>query len=104
MCRRNTHSTALRVRQGVYLAPPHHSLFPKLTRFHSEGCGHYEDAIVYKNMSSDVSAYEYCDAWPGDKTFSVARCQKCLFVDDNKYMANCKLAQRQTTGSFRRRD
>lgn len=56
----------------------------------SEGCGHYSDAITYKNLSTDIAAYEYCNAWPGDRTYSVGICQECLNVDGNPFMANCK--------------
>lgn len=55
----------------------------------SQGCGHYEEAAKYNNLSTDVAAYEYCNAWPGDRTFRVDQCQDCLQLEGNSYMANC---------------
>lgn len=58
----------------------------------SEGCGHYADAITYKNLSTDIAAYEYCNAWPGDTTYKVGICQECLDADGNPFMANYIIA------------
>lgn len=58
----------------------------------SEGCGHYEDPIKYKNLSLDTTAYEYCDAWPGDETFRIDRCQECLHLEGDEFMANYMIA------------
>ncbi|EEU44700.1 uncharacterized protein NECHADRAFT_63536 [Fusarium vanettenii 77-13-4] len=54
----------------------------------SKACGPFHDAIVYKNLSSKVDKYEYCDIWPVDDTLDFNGCTECLQAGDNHFLAN----------------
>ncbi|KAJ4249483.1 hypothetical protein NW762_012340 [Fusarium torreyae] len=54
----------------------------------SKACGPFRQAVEYKNLSSNVDSYEYCDDWPVDDTLDFDGCTECLRAGDNYFLAN----------------
>ncbi|CCT65679.1 uncharacterized protein FFUJ_02644 [Fusarium fujikuroi IMI 58289] len=54
----------------------------------SKACGPFRNAIVYRNLSSDVEGYDYCDNWPIHDTADFVGCTECLQAGDNHFLAN----------------
>lgn len=54
----------------------------------SKACGPFRQAVEYKNLSSKVESYEYCDQWPVHDTPDFEGCTECLRAGDNHYLAN----------------
>ncbi|KAF4998196.1 hypothetical protein FDECE_11837 [Fusarium decemcellulare] len=61
------------------------SVEPCLT---SKACGPFREAIIYKNLSSKVDSYEYCDEWPVTDNLDFEGCKDCLQVGGNNYLSN----------------
>ncbi|KAM5342553.1 hypothetical protein ACJ41O_013519 [Fusarium nematophilum] len=53
-----------------------------------KACGPFRNAIVYKNLSSKVESYEYCDDWPVDDNLDFQGCTECLQIGEQHYLAN----------------
>lgn len=56
----------------------------------STACGPFKDSIVYKNLSSAVDEYAYCDSWPGNRTDEFSGCTSCLQAGSEYYLSNCE--------------
>jgi hypothetical protein len=54
----------------------------------SEGCGKYQDALSYGNLSSEFSQYEYCDLWPTGDLDHLEKCRGCLQSGEQEVVAN----------------
>ncbi|POR37044.1 Uncharacterized protein TPAR_02737 [Tolypocladium paradoxum] len=54
----------------------------------SKACGAFQDAIEYKNLSSEYKSYEYCDQWPVTDSLDFSGCMDCLQAAGNFYLAN----------------
>lgn len=55
-----------------------------------KACGPFRQAVEYKNLSSDIQSYDYCDTWPVQDTPDFDGCTDCLRAGDNHYLANCE--------------
>ncbi|KAM0411946.1 hypothetical protein ACHAPD_010169 [Fusarium lateritium] len=53
-----------------------------------KACGPFRQAVEYKNLSTQVESYEYCDKWPVHDTLDFEGCTECLRAGDNHYLAN----------------
>ncbi|KAF5631236.1 hypothetical protein F52700_6941 [Fusarium sp. NRRL 52700] len=53
-----------------------------------KACGPFRQAVEYKNLSSDIHGYDYCDTWPVHDTPDFDGCTDCLRAGDNHYLAN----------------
>jgi hypothetical protein len=54
----------------------------------SEACEKFQDALGYRNLSSEYSSYEYCDVWPTGDTEHLDNCRECLQSAEEQYLAN----------------
>ncbi|KAF4119656.1 hypothetical protein GMORB2_4565 [Geosmithia morbida] len=58
---------------------------PCLTR---TSCGDFRPGTVYKNLSTDVGPYEYCDVWPADEFDNFNQCKACLDTYEKPFLSN----------------
>ncbi|KAF7549844.1 hypothetical protein G7Z17_g6103 [Cylindrodendrum hubeiense] len=58
----------------------------------SKACGPFQDAIEFKNLSSNVDSYDYCTLWPVTDTADFNGCTACLQAGDQEYLANFVIA------------
>ncbi|KAI5461257.1 hypothetical protein BGZ63DRAFT_230852 [Mariannaea sp. PMI_226] len=54
----------------------------------SNACGPFRDSITFKNLSSKVGGYDYCDSWPTNRTDQFAGCTDCLQAGNEYYLSN----------------